>query len=126
MNSALRRIWLLTAQVIAISAGVLIAWRAFGPVPAAAPSASVVANVVAVREAAQPADPSASAMAAGLEAGFRGAAKKASASVVNVYTRKTPPQRPEGRWRPYGDSEQDPTQGQASLGSGGQAQARRW
>ena len=30
--SALRRIWLLTAQVIAISAAVLIAWRAFGPV----------------------------------------------------------------------------------------------
>ena len=118
MNSALRRIWLLTAQVIAISAGVLIAWRAFGPVPAAAPSASVVANVVAVREAAQPANPSASAVAAGLEAGFRGAARKASASVVNVYTRKTPPQRPEGRWPPYGDSEQDPTQGQASLGSG--------
>ena len=118
MNSALRRIWLLTAQVIAIAAGVLIAWRAFGPVPAAAPSASVVADVVAVREAAQPAMPSASAVAAGLEAGFRAAARKASASVVNVYTRKTPPRRPEGRWRPYGDSEQDPTQGQSSLGSG--------
>ncbi len=118
MNSAIRRIWLLTAQVIAISAGVLIAWRAFGPVPAAAPYASEVANVVTVREAAQPANPSASSVAAGLEAGFRGAARKASASVVNVYTRKTPPQQPEGRWRPYGDSEQDPTQGQASLGSG--------
>ena len=38
--------------------------------------------------------------------------------MVNVYTRKTPPKRPDGRWRPYGDSEQDPTQGQASLGSG--------
>lgn len=113
-TSALRRIWLLTAQVIAISAGVLIAWRAFGPVPAAAPSASVVA----VRKAAQLASPSACAVADGLEAGFRAAARKASASVVNVYTRKTPPTRPEGRWRPYGDSEPDPTQGQASLGSG--------
>ena len=47
-TSAPRRIWLLTAQIIAIAAGVLIAWRAFGPVPAAAPSASVVA----VRKAA--------------------------------------------------------------------------
>ena len=25
---------------------------------------------------------------------------------------------PQGRWQPYGDSEQDPTQGQSSLGSG--------
>ncbi len=33
MNSALRRIWLLTAQVIAVAAGVLISWRAFGPIP---------------------------------------------------------------------------------------------
>ena len=114
MNSALRRIWLLTAQVIAVAAGVLIAWRAFGPMPAAAPPA----GVVTVREAAQTANPSASAVAAGLEAGFRAAARKASASVVNVYTRKTPLQRPQGRWQPYGDSEQDPTQGQASLGSG--------
>ncbi len=114
----LRRIWLLTAQVVAIAAGVLIAWQAFGPVPAVAPPASAVTSVVAVREAAPAASPSASAVAAGLEAGFRAAARKASASVVNVYTRKTPPQRPQGRWQPYGDSEQDPTQGQSSLGSG--------
>ena len=110
----LRRIWLLTAQVIAISTGVLIAWRAYGPVPLAPPAASVVS----VREATPVAIPTGSGVAAGLEAGFRAAAKKASASVVNVYTRKTPPQRPEGRWRPYGDSEQDPAQGQSSLGSG--------
>ena len=110
----LRRIWLLTAQVIAISTGVLIAWRAYGPVPLAPPAASVVS----VREATPVAIPAGSGVAAGLEAGFRAAAKKASASVVNVYTRKTPPQRPEGRWRPYGDSEQDPAQGQSSLGSG--------
>ena len=114
MNSALRRIWLLTAQVIAVAAGVLTAWRAFGPVPAAAPPA----GVVTVREAAQTASPSASGVAAGLEAGFRAGVRKASASVVNVYTRKTPLQRPQGRWQPHGDSEQDPTQGQASLGSG--------
>ena len=113
-TSALRRIWLLIAQVVAIVAGVLIAWRAFGPLPAVIPSA----KVVAVGEAAPPATPSVSTVAVGLEAGFRAAAKKASASVVNVYTRKTPPHRPDGGWRPYGDSEQDPTQGQASLGSG--------
>ena len=112
--STLRRIWLLTAQVIAISTGVLVAWRAYGPVPVTAPAASVVS----VREATPVAIPASSGVAAGLEAGFRAAAKKASASVVNVYTRKTPPQRPEGRWRPYGDSEQDPAQGQSSLGSG--------
>lgn len=53
-----------------------------------------------------------------MDAGLRAAARMASAAVVNVYTRKTPPQRPEGRWRPYGDSDQDPTQGQSSLGSG--------
>ena len=106
MNSALRRIWLLTAQVIAVAAGVLIAWRAFGPVPAAA----TPAGVVTVREAAQTASPSASGVAAGLEAGFRAGVRKASASVVNVYTRKTPLQRPQGRWQPHGDSEQDPTQ----------------
>ncbi len=58
MNNALRRIWLLIVQVIAISAGALIAWRAFGPVPTAAPPASVASSVVAVREAAQPASPS--------------------------------------------------------------------
>ncbi len=112
--STLRRIWLLTAQVIAISTGVLVAWRAYGPVPVTAPAASVVS----VREATPVAIPTGSGVAAGLEAGFRAAAKKASASVVNVYTRKTPPQRPEGRWRPYGYSEQDPAQGQSSLGSG--------
>ena len=112
--STLKRIWLLTAQVIAISAGVLIAWRAYGPVPVPPPAASVVS----VREATPGATPASSGVAAGLDAGFRAAAKKASASVVNVYTRKTLPRRPEDRWRPYGDSEQDPAQGQSSLGSG--------
>ena len=46
--SALRRLWLLTAQVIAISAGVIVAWRAFGP---SGPEAPVAADVVAVQEA---------------------------------------------------------------------------
>ena len=104
---ALRRIWLLTAQVVAIAAGVLIAWQAFGPLPAVAPPASAVTNVVAVREAAPPPSPSTSAVAARLEAGFRAAARKASASVVNVYTRKTPLQRPQGRWQPHGDRSEE-------------------
>ena len=112
--STLRRIWLLTAQVIAISTGVLVAWRSYGPVPVTASAASVVS----VRETTPVAIPASSDAAARLEAGFHATANKASASVVNMYTRKTPPQRPEGRWRPYGDSEQDPAQGQSSLGSG--------
>ena len=45
--SALRRLWLLVAQVIAIAAGLLIAWRASGPAPAA-PTRN---DVVALREA---------------------------------------------------------------------------
>jgi len=119
-TSTLRRIWLLIAQVIAVAAGLLIAWRAFGPAPVAAPHA----DVVAVREAAAPAAMSAStstspsAITARLEAGFRAAAKKASASVVNVYTRKTPPRRAGGGLRPYGDGEEDPNQGASALGSG--------
>ena len=117
-TGTLHRIWLLVAQVIAIAAGLLIAWRAFGPAPAAAPRA----DVVALREAAEPAaisaSGSASVVTARLEAGFRVAARKASASVVNVYTRKTPPRLPGGGWRPYGDSEEDPAQGSSALGSG--------
>ncbi len=111
---SLRRLWLLTAQVIAILAGVLIAWRAFGPTPTAQPGV----DVVTVRQAVEPANPSVSAVAVQLESGFRAAAKQASASVVNVYTRKAPPKRPLGSWRPYGDTGEDPTQGQSSLGSG--------
>ena len=122
-TSTPRRIWLLIAQVIAIAAGLLIAWRAFGPAPAAAPHA----DVMALREAAEPAAMSASASPSAspnaitprLEAGLRAAAKKASASVVNVYTRKTPPRRPGAGWRPYGDSEDDPgPRGSSALGSG--------
>ena len=116
--STLRRIWLLTAQVIAIAAGVLIAWRAFGPEPAVLPHT----DVVALREAALPTAMSASAteplVTARLEAGFRAAAKKASASVVNVYTRKIPASRPGGGRLPYGDAEGDLKEGSSTLGSG--------
>jgi len=117
-TGTLRRIWLLIAQVVAIAAGLLIAWRAFGPAPAAAPHADVVALREAAAPAAVPASASASLVTARLEAGFRAAAKKASASVVNVYTRKTQARRPGSGWRPYGDAEEDPTQGSSALGSG--------
>ncbi|HQS00083.1 MULTISPECIES: trypsin-like peptidase domain-containing protein [Comamonadaceae] len=116
--SALRRLWLLLAQAIAIGAGVIIAWRAFGPAPV-----PVTPDVVAVQEAphagattgSAPATPS--AITARLEAGFRAAAANASASVVNIYTRKTPPRRMQNWLRPDGGDE-DAAQGASSLGSG--------
>ncbi|ABM41704.1 MAG: trypsin-like peptidase domain-containing protein [Proteobacteria bacterium] len=115
--SALRRLWLLVAQVIAIAAGLLIAWRAFGPAPAA-PTRN---DVVALREApaveAPASAPSSKAVASRLEAGFRAAAAKASASVVNIYTRKAPPRQLPSWLRPPGDQD-DAAQGQSSLGSG--------
>jgi serine protease DegQ len=99
--SVLWRLWLLTAQVIAVTAALLIAWQAFGP----APTAPAATDVVAVREAAHAntsaSAPNGKATATRLEAGFRAAAGKASASVVNIYTRKAPPRRP-GWLRPYG------------------------
>ena len=120
MNYAgtLRRIWLLIAQVIAVAAGLLIAWRAFGPPPVAAPHADGMALREAAAPAAMSASASASLVAVRLEAGFRAAARKASASVVNVYSRKAPPRRLGGGWRPYGDAEEDPNQGSSALGSG--------
>jgi S1-C subfamily serine protease len=112
------RLWLLIAQVIAVSAGLLIAWRAFGPEPAA----PARPDVVALREAphADPAasTPGAKAVVARLEGGFRAAAAKASASVVNIYTRKAPPRQLPGWLRPYGGSDEEAAQGQSSLGSG--------
>jgi serine protease DegQ len=116
--SVVWRLWLLIAQVIAVSAGLLIAWKAFGPEPVA-PART---DVVAVREA-PPADGAASApngksVVTRLEAGFRAAAAKASASVVNIYTRKAPPRQLPGWLRPYGGSDEEAAQGQSSLGSG--------
>lgn len=105
--------------MIALSAGLLIAWKAFGPDPVA-PART---DVVALREAPH-ADASASASNGNavatvrLEAGFRAAAAKASASVVNVYTRKAPPRQLPGWLQPYGGSDEEAAQGQSSLGSG--------
>ena len=59
MNGAPRRGWLLIAQAIAISACVLIAWRAFGPVPIGVPPATIVT----VREAVPSASSSTSSRA---------------------------------------------------------------
>lgn len=82
--SVVWRLWLLIAQVIAISVGLLIACKAFGPEP--------VATV-------------------------RTTAAKASASAVNIYSRKALP-RQLPRWlRPYG-SDEEAVQGHASLGFG--------
>lgn len=111
------RLWLLTAQVIAVSAGLLIAWNVFGPAPAAPQRA----DVVAVQEAPH-AEASASATGTKavvrFEAGFRAAARQASASVVNIYSRKTPPRQLPGWLRPYGGSDGEASQGESSLGSG--------
>ncbi|MCW5637099.1 MAG: trypsin-like peptidase domain-containing protein [Rubrivivax sp.] len=115
--SAWRRLWLVFAQAIAISTGVILAWRAFGPAPA---GPALAPDVVAVQEAphaaAAASSPDRLAMAR-LEGGFRAAAAKASASVVNIYTRKTPPRRLPNWLRPD-DGEDESAQGASSLGSG--------
>jgi len=112
------RLWLLIAQVVAVSAGLLIGWKAFGPEPAA----PVRTDVVALREAphadTSPSTPADKAVMTRLEGGFRAAAAKASASVVNIYTRKAPPRQLPGWLRPYGGSDEEAAQGQSSLGSG--------
>src|SRR4030095_17017278 len=43
ITSALRRFWMLLAQAVTIGAGLLIAWRAFGPAEAPPPQHNVVA-----------------------------------------------------------------------------------
>jgi S1-C subfamily serine protease len=112
-TSLARRLWLLAAQAIAVAAGLLIAWRAFGP----APAAPARTEVVALRDA--PSEASAlRGSEARLEAGFRGAARKAAASVVNVYTRTAPPRRLPEWLRPYGEPDGAVAQGASSLGSG--------
>ena len=116
--SAVWRLWLLIAQVIAVSAGLLIAWRAFGPEPVAPARTDVVALREAPHADTSASAPNGKAVATRLEAGFRAAAAKASSSVVNIYTRKAPPRQLPGWVRPYGDSGEEAAQGQSSLGSG--------
>ncbi|MDO9093145.1 MAG: trypsin-like peptidase domain-containing protein [Rubrivivax sp.] len=112
------RLWLLIAQVIAVTAGLLIAWKAFGPEPVAPARTDVVALREAPQAEASASAPNGKAVATRLEAGFRAAAAKASASVVNIYTRKAPPRQLPGWLRPYGGSDEEAAQGQSSLGSG--------
>ena len=116
--SVVWRLWLLIAQVIAVSAGLLIAWRAFGPEPVAPARTDVVALREASHADASASAPNGKAVATRLEAGFRAAAAKASASVVNIYTRKAPPRQLPGWLRPYGGSDDEAALGQSSLGSG--------
>ncbi|HWH73982.1 MAG TPA: trypsin-like peptidase domain-containing protein [Methylibium sp.] len=112
------RLWLLLAQVPAVSAGLLIGWKAFGPEPVAPARTDVVALREAPHTDTPASAPAGKAVAIRLEAGFRAAAAKASASVVNIYTRKTPPRQLPGWLRPYGGSDEEAAQGQSSLGSG--------
>ncbi len=78
------RLWILLTQAVTVTAGVLIAWRAFAPVDTAVPASTVVA----IQESPTTSSAPPSSVPAKLEIGFRTAAKKAAASVVNVYTRK--------------------------------------
>lgn len=112
------RLWLLIAQVIAVSAGLLIAWKAFGPEPVAPARTDVVALREAPHVDTSASAPAGKAVMTRLEGGFRAAAAKASASVVNIYTRKAPPRQLPGWLRPYGGSDEEAAQGQSSLGSG--------
>ena len=112
------RLWLLIAQVIAVSAGLLIAWKAFGPEPVAPARTDVVALREAPHADTSASTPNGKAVATRLEAGFRAAAAKSSASVVNIYSRKAPPRQLPGWLRPYGGSDEEAAQGQSSLGSG--------
>lgn len=121
-----RRIWILFAQAVAIAAGANLGWRAFAPEPPLSPMievrptpqetpppARVAPEPTATRSAAE-----ASAGVVGhLESGFREAARRASASVVNVYTRTTRLRRPDARG-PLGPQDEDAAQGSSSLGSG--------
>ncbi len=78
------RLWIVFAQAITVTAGATIAWRAFSPTTSTAP----VPVVAAVQEASSNSSSPPNSVPAKLEIGFRSAAKKAAASVVNVYTRK--------------------------------------
>jgi len=103
-----RRLWLLLSQVVTVVAGVLIAWKAFGP--AAAPNARHEA--VPVRESASSASLATALLGRRTEGGYRLAAQRVSASVVNIYTRTVPRHRRRGA-RPHREDEDA-----LSLGSG--------
>jgi serine protease DegQ len=107
--STFRRLWMLLAQVVTIGAGLLIAWRAFGP----APLPPTPKDVVAIHDSASGSSLASAILGRRADAGFRAAARKASASVVNVYTRTAPKRRKRG-FLPFSEDAQD----SLSLGSG--------
>ncbi|SEB15719.1 S1C family serine protease [Variovorax sp. YR216] len=80
--NTLHRLWMLLAQAVTVGAGLLIAWHAFGP--ASPPPARN--DVVTIHEAAGSTS-LASTILGRRDTGYRSAARKASASVVNIYTR---------------------------------------
>ena len=107
--STLGRLWMLLAQVVTIAAGLLIAWRAFGP--ASPPPARN--DVVAIHDSGGTSSLAGAILGRRADAGFRTAARKASASVVNVYTRNAPRHRKRGLL-PF----REDVQVSVSLGSG--------
>ncbi|MBS0344420.1 MAG: trypsin-like peptidase domain-containing protein [Proteobacteria bacterium] len=87
------RLWMLFAQAVAIGAGLLVAWRAFGPAtPPSAPAAAARREVVTVHETSGSSS-LASTLLGRRDTGYRVAARKAAASVVNVYSRSAPKRR---------------------------------
>ncbi|MBS0450371.1 MAG: trypsin-like peptidase domain-containing protein [Proteobacteria bacterium] len=88
------RLWMLFAQAVAIGAGLLVAWRAFGPATPPTPTTPTAARreVVTVHETSGSSS-LASTLLGRRDAGYRQAARKAAASVVNVYSRSAPKRR---------------------------------
>lgn len=114
-DHVVRGLWLLLAQVVTIGVGLLLAYRAVSPAPA-----PMAGGAAIVRQAVMPDAGSNTAPALGR--GFRAVAKRASVSVVNIYTRKAPQRGSPSfdnpnRRRFFGDPEEN-TEGQSSLGSG--------
>ena len=107
--STLHRLWMLLAQVVTVGAGLLIAWRALGPTPPP-PTHN---DVVAIHDSASDSSLANAILGRRADTGFRTAARKASASVVNVYTRTVPKHRKRGV-RPFSED----VQASSSLGSG--------
>ncbi len=89
------RLWMLFAQAVAIGAGLLVAWRAFGPAAPQSPQSAPAARreVVTVHETSGSSASLASALLGRRDAGYRAAARKAAASVVTVYSRSAPKRR---------------------------------
>jgi serine protease DegQ len=79
----LHRLWMLLAQAVTVGAGLLIAWHAFGPAAASPPARN---DVVTIHEAGGSSS-LANTILGRRDTGYRLAARKASASVVNIYTR---------------------------------------